>query len=216
MPPQEFIVSGLTYRVSSSHILRGIPTPLMLQYINDMKNTLLAIILAIFVISCGNRSALIENKEDQIEKVILRFDTPVNFSESILLWDANLSEIIFKDISGEKLIYDQNLDEWKVNFRPQSIRFIVDPISRDYIRDSLKLLPSDLNYVDSTIVDDGTTVEWMIICKSGELFEGNYKTATENHAKLVYYLLDLTLKQHPDSLTCIYLLNLRDEKVLIK
>ncbi len=121
----------------------------------------------------------------------------------------NISEIVFKDIGGGMIIYDENLGDWVIGFRPPSVRFIVDSISAGYIKDSLKLLPSDLNYVDNTIVDDGTEVEWMVVYDNGTLYEGNYKTPTENYARLADYLLGLTQRQHSDSLTIEYVSKLR-------
>ncbi len=179
----------------------------------NMKNLMLSL-LVFSAISCTNKHVappLQQDKENRIQKVILQFGTVVNFTGALMLWDADMSEIIFKDMSGTILEYDKKLNEYIEVPNLRTIRFTVDSLSSTYIRDSLKLLPSDLSFIDNSIQVDGTSVQWLVIYDNGELYEGCYNGtgATENHARLAHYLLNLTEKQHPDLIAKDYLFNLQ-------
>ncbi len=170
--------------------------------------------LTLCIMACEHKSAVaVEDVSDsRIEKVMYLFTTPVRSYYSFLWWDANTSDVVFKDVSGTILRYDKTLGKYVEMPNLRTIRFIVDSISSAYIRDSLRLLPSDLRFVDESVQDDGLGVQWMVTCGDGTFYEGYYNGigATENHARFARYLLKLTQEQHPDVLAKDYLQSLQN------
>lgn len=171
-------------------------------------------LLTLLAVACGRKSEDLTEKtsENRIEKVMYLFTTPVRSHYSFLWWDANTSDVVFKDVSGAALMYDNETQRHIEMPNLQTIRFVVDSLSANYIRDSLLLCPADLNFVDNSIQDDGTGIQWMVTYSDGSFFEGYYNGggATENHTRLARYLIKLTQEQHPDVLAKDYLQSLQN------
>jgi hypothetical protein len=175
----------------------------------------LLVLFSIQFISCRNQTNIeIEKKnDDYINKIVIQ-NYPSFHLPSLLVLDIENQEIIFQRIGNREFLEVTPLPEGKVikTLAPKSYRFRIDSSNFNYLKDSIIMNFSFEDFEDKEEdVHDGIGNSILYIFESGKIEDIELSNSyTENQIRLLNYLILLTEKVHPDSLSRIYLNRLNE------